>query len=236
VEILKEAATNASKSKAILEAKRHEIEACRTLVEEIELATLPLGDERPSAEANNRTAELIESTRVRLAEWQAAVEAIAKSHAHGSLRHAMNRVIVQGVELRSALAEARSTAGDRLNQAFCNIFLREGRAHIKSAEAAMLEADRAEGPFLTGIEVLSPEQAAKAVARCESAASSAQGVVDRACDFFKKRHAELSWYTDECSRNDAEAFTDLSKQASRLRTKLTQFIRDTEQRKSGGVN
>jgi len=233
---LKDAASSASKSKAILQEKKKELEACRALVDEVDLAALPLGGEDPSAEANDRTAELHESTRTKLSEWQTAAEALATSVAHGALRHGLKRLTVQGAELQSALALARKTAGGRLDRACCKIALREGRLHVKKAEEAMLKADQAEAPFLSGVEVLSPEKSTKAIAQCEAAASAAQKEVDQGCEFFKKRRTELARYTDDCSKDDAAAFAELAKQASKFRTKLTQLMKDTEHRKTGALN
>merc|ERR1711976_1077714 len=57
---LKEAAEIANKSKQVFETQKKEMEALTSLVEEIDLAALPLGDEEPSEEANAKTAELVE--------------------------------------------------------------------------------------------------------------------------------------------------------------------------------
>lgn len=100
----------------------------------------------------------------------------------------------------------------------------------------MFKADQAEGPFLRGVEILSPEQSTKAIAQCEAAASFAQGAVDQMCTYFKTRRKEFPAYTEESIKDDIASFMELSKQASSIKTKLNQFMRDTEQRKSQSAN
>jgi hypothetical protein len=233
---LTEAAENAKRSKATFEEQKMELKTLTALVDQIELAALPLGDERPSDKANSSTAELMESTRLRLGQWKSTAESLATKHAHGSLRHAMKRLVAQAVKLQATWIEARATAGSRLDQACCTWFLREGRHQVKKAEDAMVKAGQAEGPFLQGVEVLSSEQAAKTIARCEAAAASAKNVIDEVCDFFKTRCKEASAYTEVSCKDDVASLVDFSKQASSLKAKLNQFIKDTDHRKSMHMN
>merc|ERR1712050_371973 len=235
---LKEAAEIAKDSKKKYDAQKKEFESLTATVEKIELEALPLGDEVISEEANKSMAELVHSTGDQLKQWLVVAESLATKHAHGSMRHAMKRLASEGAKLQARLAEARAIAGDRLNLAFCDIFVREGKVQLQKAEEAMMKADQAEGPFLKGIDVLSASHGGKAIAQCEAAATSAKTVFDEVRSFLTAKCSETKRYSQKDSniKQYATSLSELSVKADGIKAKLDQFVKDTAQRKSALTN
>merc|ERR1712203_1320916 len=157
---------------------KKELARVEKLVSEVELVALPLGDEQPSEEVENRTATTVRQAQAELNAWRAAAQELAKNP-HEAMKLAMEKLLEQSRTAQTRLDASKALVREQIERAFARIFVKEAREEARAAKAAFSKADEAEGPFLKGIENLSAQQTAAAVAACEGVAETAQAALDK---------------------------------------------------------
>jgi len=226
------AAREAEGNKKILQEQAKEVARLGKVVSDVENLALPLGDEQPSEQAEESTAMSVRDAQEALDTWSKAAGTLA-DNPHGSMKLAMERLLEQGRAMQARLNDAKSMIREQNERAFCRIFVREVRAEVKKAVAVMAKTEEAEGPFLKGIEVLSPGQSAETIAACEAAAAKAEAALGEVRSFVAARHAEASAYQREdfASKASVEELGNHLSHLDKLAAKLGQFQSDTASRK-----
>ncbi|CAE8690033.1 unnamed protein product, partial [Polarella glacialis] len=94
-------------------------------------------------------------------------------------------------------------------------------------------AEEVEGPFLKGIEILSPALALETIALCEAAAASTQKALEKARLFFAESCKEAASFKceDPALRLSVQSLTKLSARVHTVAQKLRQYCKDMEGRK-----
>mmetsp|Transcript_48804 Transcript_48804/g.139632 ORF Transcript_48804/g.139632 Transcript_48804/m.139632 type:complete len:1345 (-) Transcript_48804:165-4199(-) len=219
-------------NKKLFDGQRQELARLEQRISDVELQALPLGDEQPTEQQEEVTALALRDAEEALGAWREAAGRLAKNP-HGAMGLAMGRLVEQGEALQRRLAEAAALTREPGERALCRIFVREAQAELKKGEAALAKAEAAEGPFLTGIEVLSSAQSAETIAACEKAAGAARQVLAAAHAAVEGRHGQAIGFRreDEGSRRCAEELAGLLRRVAGLTEKLGQLERDTQARK-----
>ncbi|CAE8663962.1 unnamed protein product, partial [Polarella glacialis] len=112
------AAREAEENRGRLQVRKGELAKLEEQVDELELLTLPLGDERPCDEAETSTFSKLWAVQQALQTWLADAEAL-QDNPHGALRLAMGRLLASGRLLRGRLEEVKATTGARRECALC---------------------------------------------------------------------------------------------------------------------
>jgi len=220
----------------LLQAQKAELAALAAKVDEVELLTLPLGDERPSdevSEAQESKAASVLLVQDTVEGFQQRAEALA-DNPHGAMKLAMGRLLPGVAKLRERLRAAR--AGNRaVERALCRVLMRQGKPKLEPAQAAMAKAEQAEGPFLKGIEILEPALHQATVAACEAAATEARKVMAKARTTLEGQLREVATFgcADEplSGRACVEALRGLLQHLKGLEAKLASYEGETKDRK-----
>jgi len=226
------AAAEAATNKTTLAEQKKSLKALEALATEAETSALPLGDEQPSDQTAEVTAESIRKAQVAIDAWQKQAEVLA-NNPHGGMELAMGRLLEEAKQLQARLSDAKALAGASNERALCRIFAREVPAEVAKAEEVMRKAEEAEGPFLKGLEVISVEQSSSVIASCEAASATARSILQEVQSYVQSRHKEASAFTGLDGPAKAHLQT-LSQQLSRLQglvDKLDQYDNDTASRK-----
>lgn len=221
---LKEAAQSAKSNQKALEAQKRELKRLDGIVSDMELQTLPMGDEQPTEEEEENTANSIQGVQDTVAAWLRELEAVQRNP-HIGYRVASARTLAEARKLQARIVEARSIIREQLERASCRLFAREAAKKIADVEGTMKKAEAAEAPFLKGVEISDSAQHSKAVTACETAATAAQKALDEAQEFFKARCSEVSGFAceDAASKQHISKLRELSRKADAASEKLGQY-------------
>jgi len=212
LERLQEASKTAEKSQAVFKAEKGKLENLKSMVDSVELQALPLGDEKPSEEADMLMANAVEDADKEVKAWSESVEALASKSAHGALKHAMTRMLKEKVKLQSRLADVRKMASERLERAFCKIFLEKGETGLTELSAAMAKVESADS---------------EAVEQFEAAVAAVQPVLSKVKDFFTTKRKEAASFSDAV-RASVSSLIELSRQVDAVAVKFQQFEKKLE--------
>jgi len=226
------AAREAGGNKKSLQEQKRDLAKLDQTVADVEMLTIPLGDEQQSEEAEEATAMKVRDMEGAIDTWRQAAEALA-DHPHTSMKLAMERLLARSGELQQRVSAAKAMIRDQNERALCRIFAREAQREVERAEEAMRQAEEAEGPFLKGIEVLSPVQTAETIAACEVAAARAGAVLDEVKAAVSGRYKEALSYKrqDAASQASIEEVSSQLQRVEGLLVKLRQYRNETEGRK-----
>jgi len=229
---LQRAAKESESNKKKLADQKKELARMEKLVSEVELVALPLGDEQPSEEAEEKTASTVRKVQAELDAWRGAAQELA-NNPHEAMKLAMEKLLEQSRTAQTRLDEAKALVRGQIERAFARLFAKEAREETQSAAATFRKADEAEGPFLKGIENLSAQQTAAAVAACEAAAEKAQAALDKALASVRAKQEEAAGFRcdDAASRARIAELNSHLKQLSSLGEKLHKFKEVTAGRK-----
>merc|ERR1740129_439586 len=152
---------------------------------------------------------------------------------HEAMKLAMEKLLEQSRTAQTRLDEAKALVREQIERAFARIFSKEAREETQSAAATFRKADEAEGPFLKGIENLSAQQTAAAVAACEGVAETAQAALDKALASVRAKQEEAAGFRcdDSASRARIADLNSHLKQLTTLGEKLHKFKEVTAGRK-----
>merc|ERR1712242_331422 len=152
---------------------------------------------------------------------------------HEAMKLAMEKLLEQSRTTQACLDEAKALVRGQTERAFARIFAKEARDEAKQAAATCRQTDEAEGPFLKGIENLSAQQTAAAVAACEAAAEKAQAALDQARASVRAKQEEAAGFRcdDAASRARIAELNSNLKQLTSLGEKLHKFKEVTAGRK-----
>jgi len=230
---LREGAENYEGSQKQLEKRKKEIVELTKAVGEVEVLTLPLGDERPSEQSEEEMAVAINSVQDQLSSWRNLADSMVNP---GALRIAMQRVISESDKLQKRMDEMKRATSDRAGRAMCRVYLKEGRNWLEKVESAMAKAEQAEGPFLIGVE-LPKSESTTAIQACQAAATAVREVLDRARSWLKARIKEVSVFADshEETKASASSLVDLSHRVDAVMAKLLVYEGSTESRKRAAL-
>jgi len=227
---LQTGASGFEKCQKTLADQKTELGKFNKTIAKLEIETLPLGDERPSDEAEEKMSANVDDTQAKLSAWRAAANAMATPIA---LKIAMQRLVVKSSEHQVQLDSVKKDTFERRGRANSRIYLRQGQALIVKAEKAMAKAEQAEGPFLMGSEAVPAKEALKAVSACEKEAVVVKKELNEVRAWFEAKCAEAATFPakDQATRDNVDALSVLSDRVEALRGKLSQFEGDTETRK-----
>eukprot|EP00931_Biecheleriopsis_adriatica_P033416 TRINITY_DN193_c0_g1_i5.p1 TRINITY_DN193_c0_g1~~TRINITY_DN193_c0_g1_i5.p1 ORF type:complete len:2073 (-),score=714.85 TRINITY_DN193_c0_g1_i5:36-6125(-) len=102
---------------------------------------------------------------------------------------------------------------------------------ITAAEEALAACQDAEMPFLKGIEVLPPDESAKAIGDCESACTKAEAASNQAKALIKGKQVESKKYPKELQEKAAKELVELLSRAEACAKKVADFKKETAERK-----
>eukprot|EP00931_Biecheleriopsis_adriatica_P066618 TRINITY_DN40933_c0_g1_i1.p1 TRINITY_DN40933_c0_g1~~TRINITY_DN40933_c0_g1_i1.p1 ORF type:complete len:1082 (-),score=318.49 TRINITY_DN40933_c0_g1_i1:46-3291(-) len=226
-----QAGQEAEGNRLLLQEKTSELAKIEEETAEVELLTLPLGDELPSEEADLVTFKRDWDVNQALAAWMGQAKAL-EQNPHVALRLAIGRLLPKGNELKARLQEVKALGGVRREQALCKLLLQAADKEVLEVEEAMLKAEEVEGPFLTGLEDLQQSLCSETLTLCKAEALKTQRRLDKAEIFFKSSLREVQLFT--CKAHSGPCLQKLKELSARVQLvsgKLSQYGKDMEQRK-----
>merc|ERR1711972_938372 len=231
------AANEAVENKKMLQTQKKELADVGKIISEVELLTLPLGDEGPAEQADELKSLQVQSAQESLNKWQANAKSL-EQNPHGAMKLSMGRLLKESEKFQTQLNEVYTSTRDWREPAMCRIFVREGRAKMTKVEEAMARAEEAEGPFLKGIEILSIEQSTETITTCEAAALATQTILNEVKSFLATKCKEVSAYkcSDEASKMHISTLSDLLQSIGGIAKKLDQYRNDMEKRKRAALS
>jgi len=227
---LRDGAANYEDSRNVLAKQKSQLGELDKMLSEVEIQTIPLGDERPTDEEEERLALAVQGAQDKMSAWRTQANKLVTP---GALRIAIQRLVSQSDALQKRSDVMKRETRDRCGRAMCRIYLREGKAKVDDLEAAMIKAEQAEGPFLMGLESVPAKEAAAAIEQCEAAASVVKDVLDAARGWFRAKRAEVSGFLDAEDEAGANVrkLKDLAERVEVVGGKLAQFSSSTGIRK-----
>lgn len=227
------AAEDAEVNKSSYEDMKRDMEKLEKDVANVELKTVPMGDEKPSAAAAKKMTTMVVTARSAVAQAVATAERRA-ADGEESVRAAMQRISARGRALQKKLDDVWESRSDVLEKASLEVFMKEAKDKLEAVEEVMKKAGAAELPFLKGsdMKATTPAELKKFVKSCETATASAKVVVADAQSFFAAKNSEVARFFDLTAKTSlSRELTPLSKKVEGAAEKLRQMIADTENRK-----
>jgi len=231
--VLKNEAKAGEEAKQSVKAQRDSVAKLATEVDRVELLTLPMGDERPGDEAEERMAHAIAKAQEAVTALVQKAEASVAGRNGRIMKAGAPWILEQAEPLQLKLNEMRTSTKERCHGALSRTVLRGCQEKVDAAEDKLRKADEAEAPFLKGIEASSTAETRKIIAKCEVAAAAAQHSVDEARVALKAIMGEVRMVHDTSGDKSAsEELAKLKRRLEKTAEKLSQYFSDTEERKS----
>merc|ERR1719282_1032139 len=104
------------------------------------------------------------------------------------------------------------------------------REKADGAQESLLKCEAAEMPYLKGIELLPPDESAKAIADSEAVAVQAEAFINQAKSFIRSKIAETRRYTKDLMAVTTEQLNEIMARVETSSKKLEKFKGDTMER------
>jgi len=189
-----------------------------------------LGEERLSDDRLTDMLAAVESTQKLLK----AISTSIGAHMPGAVpvvKAALEKLRERVKKVQEQVNAVLAKTKDQRETVECKNALREAEKKVSEVDVALEEVNKAELPFLKGIEVLPLTLAAETIKESELAASMAQAAISKARGFISTKNLELKNYAEAVSKPAAEDFKKLAERLNAAAAKLSSFVKDTDGRK-----
>lgn len=229
---LREAALTAEKCRSKgLQDQTSSLAAIEKKIADVELLSLPLGDERPTDAGEESTAKAVQDVQDKLTAWMRSAEDLSgQKQPYVSMRKAMARVLGDAAKFQRKLNDVKDMTREQRERALCRIYVKDGVSKVKEAEEAVARAAKAEEPLLRGIDTMKTDLAAKTLAQCDAASAAAKEVLEKTRDYFAVRCTEVISFVvnDAASALQVQELKQLQRRATAAEEKLLSQRSDLE--------
>ncbi|CAE8731910.1 unnamed protein product [Polarella glacialis] len=216
---------------AELDSRLKDVEA------EVEQVTAALaGEAQPSVELVKSADAAYPALVGRLSSMQKLLEQqLQTASPGGTLREELGRMRVRCKSCKERLDGLRERLRGDLDVIRLQSMLRTAMERAEAAEEALLNVTASEEPFLKGVDAMSPEEAAEALAGCRAATHEGEAKVGQARTFLQARASDLERFPEGMRASSAEELAQLQNRVEVVSQKLAAFRRETAQRESSSL-
>lgn len=218
------------KAKLVVQEKTEDLKLIEEEVEQAEILTTPLGDERPSDEKITEMVNAVDSIQAKLVAAMTSLESV-QSSVQGSAKTQLNGLIERVKASQVRVDEMKETTREQRERVACESILREAQAKLNAVDEAFGKTSDAEAPYLKGIEFLPLEETIKAVADSEVAIVGVQEAIDEARAFLQEKVVEIRKFAEVVSKVGLKELDTLNKKRDGAVQKVALFTKETEERK-----
>jgi len=217
------------KNRAILEDKTKEMKTIDEEISRVEILATPLGDEKLSEEAIQQMDAAVVNIQKLVTATVTSLDA-AQQTAQGPLKTTLTELLEKAGQSQDRVDEIKVATQEMRERGQCDALLQEARAKLDDVDAAFKQVEKAEGPYLMGIEV-ALDEATKYIAVSEAAGKVAHKAIASADAFLKTASAEIRSFVKGIATVASEEVASLVKRNKEAVGKLATFKEETEGRK-----
>lgn len=218
------------KCKNVVQEKGEDLERLEKEVEEAEILTTPLGDERPSNEHIGNMIATVENVQKKLTVITAALQGV-QGIVIGQTKIVLEALMQKVKVAQGKVDEMKETTKEQRERVECDNIIQVARARMQSVDEAFTRVDDAEVPYLKGIELLPLDEAQPAVAESEAAVADVQKAINELRAYLSENFTAVKSYAPIVSKVGLQELEALGERREAAVEKLTTFKKQTESRK-----
>jgi len=147
------------------------------------------------------------------------------------VKASLQKLMDRGKAAQEKLDKVLVATKDQRERVLSEAYVKEGTKKAEEVEGALDRVNKAELPFLKGLEFLPLNEANETIAESEAAAAEVQKAISEGRNFIATKNLEVKQYREEVSKPALEEFGKLTERINAGAGKLSQFKKDTEARK-----
>lgn len=218
------------KSKEVYTTEEDKIKGVEEEVLKAETLATPLGDERLSDEKIKQIDAAVNSAQLQLTKAVRSVDS-QLSGSVAQMKAALSKLIIRAKKAQEKLDSVKATTKEQRERVASDSYVKEATKKTDMVDQALAKVDKAEGPFLKGVETIPLKDAQKALAESEAAAEQVQRLIGEARTFIAGKTLEVRRFAGNVAKPTSEHFAKLTERVNAAALKVSQFRKDTESRK-----
>jgi len=147
------------------------------------------------------------------------------------VKAALQKLVDRSKSAQEKLNKVLVATKDQRERVLAEAYVKEGTKKTDEVEEALERVNKAELPFLKGLEFLPLNEATETIAESEAAAAAVQTAISEARNFVASKNLEVKQFREAVAKPAAEDFGKQSERINSVAAKLSQFKKDTEARK-----
>jgi len=220
------------KSKQVLLDEEEKIKQAELEVAKVETFSTPLGDEKPSDESIKQIDAAVGVAQEALTAVMKSIDLhITSASAMPAFKAPLSKLLARAKKSQEKVDKVKALTREQRERVSCEEFQREASSKAAEVDAALEKVNDAELPFLKGIEELPLSEATLTIKTSEDAADVVQKVIADARTYIAGRTLEVRKFQESIGKPTLEEFQKETERINASGQKLSQFRRDTEQRK-----
>lgn len=218
------------KGKLLLQEKGELMKEVEEGLTKAEGLTTPIGDERPSSENVMQMGTALDAVQEKLAGILSAVQP-AVQNAHPTVKEAMQALLERATSAKEKLEEMKEATRELREKYQCEAIMQEVKAKFEKVDQAFQLVSEAEGPYLKGMEILPDDEATKALADSDAAATEVSKAISDVSAFMSEKTTEIKSFVENVSKAGLEEMAAQVSRKDEAKEKLDLFEKDTQDRK-----
>jgi len=218
------------KSKHILLEEEPKIKEAELEVSKVETLATPLGDEHPTDEVIKQIDMAVNNAQGLLATAAKSIEG-HMADAMPILKVALSKLIGRAKKAQDKIEAVKAVTKEQRERVTGDSYVKEAQQKTAEVDGALVKVSTAELPFLKGIEVLPLGEATATLKDSEVAAKAVQKAISDARACIATKTLEVRRFTKAVSDSVIEEFQKLTECINAASTRVSQFRRDTEDRR-----
>jgi len=221
------------KGKEIIAEAEAKVEAAEGEAKKVEEIAGPLGEEGAKELAEDKIEEL--GTQVVTA--QKVIKgstSTVESHIASAVpvvKAALQKLVERAKKCTERVNAVLSNCKGQKQQMLSKAYVKEGDKLTSELETAIQKVNDVELPFLKGIEILPLQEATETIGQSEALVSSVQTLISDVRTFIASKNLEVKRFDAAVSKPVVEEFLKQTERINASAAKLSQFKRDTDNRK-----
>mmetsp|Transcript_97686 Transcript_97686/g.285161 ORF Transcript_97686/g.285161 Transcript_97686/m.285161 type:complete len:1813 (+) Transcript_97686:1-5439(+) len=219
------------KGKAVISEEQERIRSAEEEVEKVQkvVEASAEGEELPD-EAVREMGEAVVTSQKALKSSLTCLN----SHLPGAapaVKASLQKLVERSRKAQEKLNSVLAATKDQRERVLAEAYVKEGVRKAEEVEEAMERVNKAELPFLKGLEFLPVAEANETLKESDAAAAAVQAAIGEARTYIASKNLEVKQFKEEVSKPAAEDFGKQSERINSCAAKLSQFRKDTEVRK-----
>merc|ERR1712136_41230 len=199
-----------------LKAQQSQLDTLQKEVGKVEVLALPLGNERPTDEAEEKMAFAVRSIDEKFQAWKSSAQALEKC-GRKAMQLGMARVSSSGAKIEARISSMKEETSTRRCRALSRLALREAQVKVGKLDAALKN-------IVPG--------SSKPVAECDADAALVQTRLTEATAYLNSQRQELLCFGEgDGARDVLTKLVALSTHVESVARKLISFQEETSSRK-----
>jgi len=218
------------KDKEVLAEVVPKIDEAEQEIETVETLAKPIEGETPSDEDVQKLDAATSAAETALKTVRKSVD-VHLGGACASVKVELQTVADRCRRAQEKLDAVKAATKQQRERAICEAHVKEAKERMEEVDAAMEKLDRAELPFLKGLECLPLQEATDTIKESENAAAEVQKAISHARTSIASKNLIIKKMEQVVSKPASEEMVKLSEQINTVMQKLTQFKKDTDIRR-----